>query len=221
MSRRSLTTCFTIAAAVSTLAVARPSEAGRCAPLCRTFDIGDARSLPWGDRWASAQSDYDLRRLVTDTDALLVATTPVIVRMETLRRAGIYAAHDRLVAEQLFAGLMERARASERAGRPDPLRFFDAAYLANTLYQIGEVDDASEMRALAPNVKGLVRDVDAYALIRKSLALRQDDPELHFAAALVASLRPEHREFCATHARKARVGAAGHALLIRNLHYIS
>ena len=221
MSRRSLTTCFAIAAAVSTLAVARPSEAGRCAPLCRTFDIGDARSLPWGDRWSSAQSDYDLARLVSDTDALLVATTPIIVRMETLRRAAIYAAHDRLVAERLFARLIDRARALERAGRPDALAFFDAAYLANTLYQIAEVDDAREMQALAPNVQGLVRDVDAYALVRKSLALRPDDPELHFAAALVASLRPEHRAFCATHVRKARAGAAGHGLLIRNLKYIS
>lgn len=223
MSRRRLTTCFTIVASVSTLAVAHPSEAGRCAPLCRTFDIGDARSLPWGERWSSTQSDYDLGRLVTDTEALLAPPTPIIVRMETLRRAAIYAAHDRSVAERLFTRLMDRARALEQAGRPDALAFLDAAYLANTLYQIAEVDEAPEMQALAVNVRGIVRDVDAYALMRASLALRQDDPELHFAAALVASLRPEHRAFCATHARKARAGAgaAGHGLLIRNLKYIS
>jgi hypothetical protein len=78
----------------------------------------------------------------------------------------------------------------------DALAFFDAAYLAHTLCQIAEVDDAREMHALTVNVRGIARDVDAYALMTKSLALRQDDPELHFAAALVASLRPEHRAFC-------------------------
>ena len=57
------------------------------------FDIGSAQSLPWEgrDSWWHGRADYQLTRLVADTTGLLTASTPVLVRMETLRRATIYA----------------------------------------------------------------------------------------------------------------------------------
>ena len=55
--------------------------------LCHPFDIGGAASLPWGKGWNVADRQYDTRRLSADTLGLLGAQTPVIARMETLRRA--------------------------------------------------------------------------------------------------------------------------------------
>ena len=220
MSRRAMQACIGLAAMLSVLAVASPSFAGACRPLCRTFDIGEARSLPWGNEWSSARTDYDLNNLVADTEALLVPSTPVIVRMETIRRASIYAGRDRRVAERLFTRLMDRASASERAGRADALAFFDVAYAAISFYQIGEFAIPSEVQNLTPNVKGLVRDIDAYALVKKSLALR-DDGAVHYAAELIASVKQETRQFCDEHGRKARAAAAGNVLLARNLMPVS
>ena len=60
--------------------------------VCHPFDIGVARSLPWnGTAWNLAGNEnYDTRNLVRDTLAILDSGAPVIVRMETLRRASLY-----------------------------------------------------------------------------------------------------------------------------------
>jgi hypothetical protein len=184
------------------------------------FDIGDARSLPWGSGWSSADPNYNAANLASETRALLASASPVIVRMETIRRAFLYASRDRKVAEQLFGEIVERARASERAGNADPLAFFDAAYAAVTLQQIGEFADVREVQELSSRVKGLVGDVEAYDLVKRSLALR-DDPAVHFAAALIASAKKEHHVFCAEHAQRARARAAADSLLVRNLKHVS
>src|SRR5687767_9498121 len=112
MLARALNPCLSIAILVCAVAGPQSASAGECRPLCRTLDIAGARSLPWGHEWWTRDTAYDLGRLVGDTEALLTASTPVIVRMETIRRASIYASHDQRVAEQLFSRLMERARRS-------------------------------------------------------------------------------------------------------------
>ena len=155
MSRRILGWCIGIVWMLSAVAAPAPALAGHCAPLCRSFAIGDARSLPWGTAWWQGRPDYNLANLGSDTEALLVPSTPVVVRMETIRRASLYASRDRKVAERLLSTLMTRARNAEQAGRPDALAFFDAAYAANTLYQIGAYDDVPEVRDLVPRAKGL------------------------------------------------------------------
>ena len=85
-ARRSLT------AAALVLAVAAPALAGPPL-LCHPFDIGTAQSLPWDGTkgWFQGRADYRLEQLVPDTEAILQPGTPVLVRMETLRRAAIYA----------------------------------------------------------------------------------------------------------------------------------
>jgi len=57
--------------------------------------LDDTKSLPWTAStnpkdWNTRKADYDTRRLADDTLALLSDQTPVIARMETLRRAALY-----------------------------------------------------------------------------------------------------------------------------------
>jgi hypothetical protein len=93
--------------------VAAPVLAGP--PLvCFPYDIGTARSLPWdtkGHAWRGVRADYPLSQLTGDTLALLTPATPVIVRMETLRRAALYATKDLAIARALLTTLLDRARA--------------------------------------------------------------------------------------------------------------
>src|SRR4026208_1903074 len=87
---------------IASLTIAAPALAGPPL-LCHPFDIGNAKSLPWlGEKsWDEGQPGYKLDRLVADTEALLTPSTPVIVRMETLRRAALYARTDARGARHL------------------------------------------------------------------------------------------------------------------------
>src|SRR5262249_104478 len=84
---------FSLAVAVFFTAMAFQQIVVAGPPLiCHPYAIGNAKSLPWGGtEWRAVKSDYDLNRLVEDTLALLTPETPLIVRMETLRRATVYA----------------------------------------------------------------------------------------------------------------------------------
>ena len=198
------------------MAGARPVFAGPPL-LCHPFDIDGARSLPWGSSasWSAAQADYDLSRLAADTQALLTPSTPVIVRMETLRRAAIYASRDQKVAANLLAALTSQVHAANRSGKSDPLAYLDAAYLIEALRQIGMLEQSSELRTRAPLMRELVKDLDGYAMVQKSLLVRPGDPSLEFAAALIASDR--NRAAYQAHAERARAGASRDPLLARNL----
>jgi len=201
---------------VAAMAGARPVFAGPPL-LCHPFDIDGARSLPWGSSasWSAAQADYDLSRLAADTQALLTPSTPVIVRMETLRRAAIYASRDQKVAANLLAALTSQVHAANRSGKSDPLAYLDAAYLIEALRQIGMLEQSSELRTRAPLMRELVKDLDGYAMVQKSLLVRPGDPSLEFAAALIASDR--NRAAYQAHAERARAGASRDPLLARNL----
>jgi hypothetical protein len=98
------------------LALASTVEAGP--PLiCVPFETGDAALLPWGQGqgWNTPDGRYDVRRLTRDTLQLLTAEAPVLARMENLRRATIYAAGDRRVADELLGAVLERARSGADA----------------------------------------------------------------------------------------------------------
>lgn len=203
--------------------IARPAFAGPPL-LCHPFDIGAARSLPWsvGSSWYDGQPGYDLRRLTDDTRALLVPSTPVIVRMETLRRAAIYASHEPSVATRLFAAINDRI-GTAAGSAADPLAMFDAGYLTETFREIGRLGAQNFQQAgmHVDAVAALVRDVDGYALVLRSLALRSDDASLDLAAALIAASTPDRRGEYARHAAKARAGAGQDALLGRNVAQLS
>lgn len=198
------------------VASARPALAGPPL-LCHPFDIDGAASLPWGNptSWTAERADYDVSRLVADTEKLLVTEMPVIVRMETLRRAAIYASRDAKVAEGLLTTLTNRVHASNRAKTADALAYFDAAYVIEAFRQIGKYPQADIFRDRAPRVRDLVENLDGYALIQKSLMFQPGNPALEFAAALIASDR--HRGAYQEHAQRARAGADKDPLLAKNL----
>lgn len=73
-----------------------------------------------------------LATLQTDTLSILTPTTPVPLRMETIRRAALYAAEDPVVAERLAIQLLTRVLDSQAA---HPSAWFDAGYLIASLRQ--------------------------------------------------------------------------------------
>ena len=87
--------------------------------LCHPFDIGTAKSLTWDNShgWQGRVGATNMKTLVADTEALLTPDTPVIVRMETLRRAALYASTDAQVATRTaHASAGARQSARRRAG---------------------------------------------------------------------------------------------------------
>src|SRR6266436_6020014 len=199
------------------LCLATVSQAGP--PLiCHTIEIGQAKSLPWiSHSWnLSGGENYDTKNLVRDTLEILAPGTPVLVRMETLRRATLYARKDPVAAKELLARLHARATSAESSGHPDALAWFDIGYLAEAYKQwIGQ----TWMRVSKDEQNPAAGD-DGYAFVEKALALRgpsqdRNDPQMEFAAALITLSGPRdaHRE----HAQKAIGGAKSDPLLAQNL----
>lgn len=208
---------FAIGLVAALLSTAIATQAGP--PLiCHSIEIGEARSLPWiSHSWnLSGGETYDTKNLVRDTLEILAPDTPVLVRMETLRRATLYARKDPVAAKELLARLHGRATSAESSGHPDALAWFDVGYLAETYKQwIGQnMPHMTDRMRMDPNPAA---GVDGYAMVKKAIALRGngDDPQMEFAAALITLSGPaeEHRQ----HAQKAVAGAKTDSLLARNL----
>jgi hypothetical protein len=190
--------------------------------LCHPFDIGDARSLPWGPDWSQGRSDYNVGNLVADTEAILTPAAPVIVRMETLRRAALYASLDSKVARQLLQSLSARATAAERAGNSSPamaMALFDAGYLTETYRQITALGRSNGWGARSATVAGVIGQANGRAFMDRTIALRPDDGAIQFAAALVAA--SSDRSAYLQHAAKAREGASRDPLLAKNIKQLS
>lgn len=165
---------------VSLLALA-PAAAQAGPPLiCHPMAIGESPSLAWGpgSGWKNPLPGYDRSRLPADTLALLRPQTPVLVRMETLRRAVVYASTDAAAASALFTALRERSRKAP----DDPLATFDLGYAVAAW---GEVRHVAE-----GGTAGVTPKEDGYALVRQALAARGADPEMEYAAALVTRRQP-------------------------------
>lgn len=207
-------------AAVLCLASALPALAGPPL-LCHPFDIGGATSLPWDNATglSTGRADYPVSRVIADTEALLTPATPVIVRMETLRRAAIYASQDREVASALLSRLVARTRASARPSTPDPLAYLDAAYVAEAFRQIGMLGRSAGFAARAPIAAAVAAGTDGLALMDQGLAARPGDAALEFAAALMSA--DKSRAAYDAHARNARTLTSSDPLLARNLHHVS
>lgn len=208
------------ALALATIAIATPAFAGPPL-LCHPFDIGSARSLPWDGResWSQGRDDYKLDNLLSDTEQLLVPSTPVLVRMETLRRAALYASADQKVAAQLLTGLISRAQASDAVGHANALAWLDAAYIAEAFREISMLSTMPQFAGRVAGVRAALGTADGYALISRSVVASPDDAGIQFAAALISADR--NRTAYLQHASKARAGAAGDPLLARNIHHIS
>jgi len=172
--------------------------------ICHALEIGQAKSLPLVEWTQKGTGGYDVKNLTRDTLAILDASAPALVRMETLRRATIYARQDPQVAKELLTRLQARAANSDSAGHSDALAWFDAGYLIETYQQwIGKGE---------PNPAA---GLDGYRLIEKAIRLRGQDPQMEFAAALVTLKGPEGDR--QDHLRKAIAGAKNDPLLAQNL----
>ena len=212
--------CLGLAVGAALCALPQISVAGP--PLiCHAIDIGQAKSLPWsGNGWnLTGKEHYDLKRLVDDTMALLAPATPVLVRMETLRRATLYAQQDPLVAKQLYMRLKSRALNATGRGPEDALAQFDYGYLVETFKQARWTP--GRQKAEGGDLSALAANEDGYSTIEKAIKLRGDDPQMEFAAALITlggSSYPGHQE----HLQRALDGAQSDPLLARNLatHFI-
>jgi hypothetical protein len=185
---------------LATLATMFVAQAGP--PLiCHPYNIGDAKSLPWGtgSNWNAPDQAYNVRNLVSDTLAILDQGAPVLVRMETLRRAVLYGVNDHAAARSLLAQLEGR-----EAAKPSANAYFDYGYFLASLNQIQWLYK-----------EDLSAGVDGYQFVQKALALAPDSPEMHFAAAIMAASPPRPAERDA-HLAKARA-AKSDALLAQNL----
>lgn len=200
-ARSVLMGCFVVIAGAASPALAGP-------PLvCFPFEIGGATSLPWNassSGYQGMRADYDLTRLNRDTIALLTPSTPVIVRMETLRRAALYASADAAIAHGLLDTIRARA---DHSNASDALARFDAGYLIETYKQIAPI---------APALGRMAADLDGYKLVTASLDARHGDPAVAFAAALIAS---GHGAY-ADHVRMARAGTGSDLLLAKNIDHV-
>ena len=190
--------------------------------LCHPFDTAGAASLPWGGGWNRIDTRYDTARLSADTLRLLATDTPVIARMETLRRAAIYAAADAGRLRDLAAKLDARI-ATANTPQARALALFDAGYFVETLQDIdrlqgydmpgiGKVDVAA--------LRGVLAKGDGSLRIAEALKLRADDASMRFASALVASADRREQDY-AMHARIARAGARHDRLLALNVDKIA
>lgn len=162
------------AVVAAALMTPRPAVAGPPL-LCFPFDIGAARSLPIGHgNWHATDPSYNVSHLVDDTLALLGPDTPVLVRMETLRRATLYAANQPAIATALLVSLRDRAKVPVA---DVGLAVFDFGYLVETY------------RQAEPMFKHPIADIagiDGYQFVLKARAL-QSDASMDYAATLISS----------------------------------
>ena len=203
-----------VSCALAVLLVAAPAFAGP-AFLCHQFEIGSAKSLPWmeGD-WLGARSDYDTTHVVVDTQALLTTGVPTLVRMETLRRAVLYASRDRALAERFVAALAARVDATDKAGHANALALFDLGYTLEAMSEVEMLGHfmGSDLAARGRALAGMTRPDEGRALMLKSAALRTGDAGIAFALALIE--RGENR---LPHLLKALAGANQDRILAANM----
>jgi len=195
---------FAVLMTVALTLVVMQAQAGP--PLiCHTIDIGTAKSLPWVSHdWNLSGSEaYDTSKLASDTIAILDGSNTVLVQMETLRRATLFARKDPRAAKELLTKLVIRADDAEASGSAGALARFDAGYLAAAY---GE---------WLGNDRNPAAGLDGYEWVKQAIARRGNDPQMEFAAALITlqSSGAEHR----AHVQKALAGAGTDALLAQNL----
>ncbi len=177
--------------------------------ICHPYDIGGAPTLPPGNGHLRVDPSYDRSRLTSDTLALLKSETPIIVRMETLRRAAIYAterfkdkgqpgaAENQKLANDLIDKLRARVQQSDEQGRAVAL--FDLGFFLETLRH-ARFDEKTS----------------GYEYLTKAAEMRPTDADIQFALALASSWprsKAEHSAYLA----KARAGAKPNTLLASNL----
>jgi hypothetical protein len=167
--------------------------------ICHSIEIGGAKSLPWGSGpdWDARLPKYDTTRLVADTLDLLTGQTPVIVRMETLRRAAIYASGNPALTRALAQRLVERTKQTQS----DSLASFDAGYFIEAVHQNAPMAKSDPLAGM-----------DGYLLAKNGLQ-GKDVAAVEYGLALIRGYTAWPNE----HYRNAVLGAKEGSLLAANL----
>jgi hypothetical protein len=172
--------------------------------ICHAIEIGQAETLPWVDlNYHKGDGSYNLQNLAKDTLSILDSNPAVLVRMETLRRATLYARQDPQTAKELLTRLRIRATEAPSDAR-GALAWFDFGYLAEAYKQW-----------MTRNEPNPAAGVDGYDWVKRAIRQRGDDAEMEFAAALITLRSPnsDHRD----HVQKAMAGSKTDTLLAQNL----
>ena len=203
-------------AVTALLVLAVPVMAGP--PLiCHAIDIGTAQSLPWSSPgWnLNGNETYDSANVVADTLKLLAPTTAVLVRMESMRRATLYAQRKSGIASELLARVEARAKENPK----DALAEFDYGYLVETYKQAKWLAEHTNWLKSSTGWRneemGAAEKVDGSALVEKAISLRGGDAEMEFAAALMTKEGADAERV--RHVKGALAGAKRDPLLARNL----
>lgn len=167
--------------------------------ICHPIEISGAKSLPWnaGPNWDARIPGYDTGRLTADTLNLLAEDVPVIVRMETLRRAAIYSSASPEVTKRLAGELVQRTKRTQSGS----LAFFDAGYFIEAVHQYATFAKSDPLSGL-----------DGYSLARKALG-GNDIAAIEYGLALIRA----HAAWPNDHYRNAVLGAKEGSLLAANL----
>ncbi len=172
--------------------------------VCFPFETDNAHSLPWGGAgWHESRPDYDTAKLAPDTLSLLQPETPVIARMETLRRSALYGIRDQQAAISVMGALKKRML--EAKGASAALAQFDLGYFVETYRQALPI---LKRPVTAPSI-------DGYALVVQAID-KTGNPEMEFAAALMSSTKTSESQQ-RRHLQRAAAGAKEESILARNL----
>lgn len=178
--------------------------------ICFPFQTEGGTLLTWGkgQGWNTPDRSYDIRKLVADTEAVLSADSPILTRMENMRRATIYAMRDPQIANDLLKAVTARALRTTTDSRA----WFDAGYLIESYKQAVHIRDNGkpELRAWAA-VDETIR-IDGYNWVKKAMAMTAPSAEMEFAASLMTEGAP-----AAAHRAKALATSRKGSLVARNI----
>ena len=190
--------------------------------ICHPFEIGEAKSIAWsGKEWRDIKKDYDLNQLTPDVMAILETDAPILVRMETMRRAAVYSVwsmRDHKVgfdpkgdgaALALLDKVMARKNAAEKNGyktKAEKLALFDAGYLLETYKYIGF--EESSKRTLT---------TEGLAWVEKANNALDCPGEMEMALAIILQNHKGHADAQDKHLKIAVSKAAEGSLLAKNL----
>lgn len=167
--------------AAASIAMARGTGGVAVGPplVCFPYEIGDAKSLPWNatrDEPFTTDPKYDESKLIDDTLQILDGSPEILVHMETLRRAAIYAARfdakptkgrEGSLATRLTTTVLDRALKQIAADAKNPIYWIDAGYA------LGATQHMSQ---------SLGRFVSWVEYFEKAVSLAKSDATVLFAA---------------------------------------
>jgi len=179
--------------------------------ICIEYECDASEQLPMGDGPLQPRQGYDRDRLVPDAIRHLDGATHVIERMETIRRAAIYANRSKDASGQLMSRLAWRALDAESTGdrRAYADALFDAGFFAATIEQLDRRFSDAPGRAAG---------IAGFAWIGRAADLT-GDPAMHFAAAIAAHpvMNDSKRALFERHIVLAAPGAEADPVLANNL----